>query len=89
MIRVNENKATPPVNKKMTKKQIFEELSLESGTLDAAGTDALDISDRLEGHIEELRNMKAHKVINTLVNVIEKVSSRTGERPTTKNRRSQ
>jgi hypothetical protein len=55
MIRVNENKATTPVNKKLTKKQFFDELSLESGTLDAAGTDALDISDRLEGHVEELR----------------------------------
>jgi hypothetical protein len=43
MIRVNENKATTPVNKKLTKKHFFDELSLESGTLDAAGTDALDI----------------------------------------------
>jgi hypothetical protein len=50
MIRVNENKATTPVNKKLTKKQFFDELSLESGA------DALDISDRLEGHVEELRN---------------------------------
>jgi hypothetical protein len=74
MIRVNENKATTPVNKKLT---IFfvDDLSLESRTLDAAGTNALDISDRLEGHVEELRNMKAHKGINIPVNVIEKVSS--------------
>jgi hypothetical protein len=70
MIRVNENKVTTPVNKKLTKKHFFDELSLESGTLDAAGTDALDISDRLEGHV-----MKAHKGINIPVNVIEKVSS--------------
>jgi hypothetical protein len=75
MIKVNENKATTPVNKKLTKKHFFDELSLESGTLDAAGTDALDISDRLEGHVEELRNMKAKKGINIPVNVIEKVSS--------------
>jgi hypothetical protein len=75
MIRVNKNKATTPVNKKLTKKHFFDELSLESGTLDAAGTDALDISNRLEGHVEELHNMKAHKEINIPVNVIEKVSS--------------
>jgi hypothetical protein len=75
MIRVNENNATAPVNKKLTKTHFFDELSLESGTLDAAGTDALDISDRLEGHIKELRNMKAHKGINKPVNVIEKASS--------------
>jgi hypothetical protein len=71
-IRVNENKATTLVNKKLTKKQIFDELSLKSGALGAAGADALDISDRLEGHVEELRNMKAHKGINIPVNVIEK-----------------
>jgi hypothetical protein len=59
----------------LTKKQFFDELSLESGTLDAAGTDALDISDRLEGHVEELRDMKAEKGINIPVNVIEKVAS--------------
>jgi hypothetical protein len=75
MIRVNENKATTPVNKKLTKKQFFDELSLQSGALDAAGTYALDISDRLEGHVEELRNMKSHKGSNIPVNVIEKVSS--------------
>jgi hypothetical protein len=75
MIRVNENKATTPVNKKLTRKHVFDELSLESGTLDTAGTDALDISDRLEGHVEELRNMKAHTGINIPVNVIGKVSS--------------
>jgi hypothetical protein len=75
MVRVNENKVTTPVNKKLTKKQICDELSLESGTLDAAATNALNIWDRLEGHFEELRNMKAHKVINIPVNVIEKVSS--------------
>jgi TolA-binding protein len=43
----------------MTKTQFFDELSLESGALYAAGTDALDISDRLEGHVEELREIKA------------------------------
>jgi hypothetical protein len=75
MIKVKENKATTPVTKKMTKKQFFDKLSLESGALNAAGTDALDISDRLEGHIEELRDMKAEKGINIPVNVIEKVAS--------------
>jgi hypothetical protein len=49
MIKVNENKATPPVTKKLTN-FFFDKLSLESLALDAAGTDALDISDRLEGH---------------------------------------
>jgi hypothetical protein len=58
---VNENKATTPVTKKLTKKQFFDKLSLKSVALDAAGTDALDISDRLEGHAEELRDMKAEK----------------------------
>jgi hypothetical protein len=53
MIKVNENKATTPMTKKLTKKHFFDELSLESGALDAAGTDAL--SYRLEGHVEELR----------------------------------
>jgi hypothetical protein len=75
MIKVNENKATTPVTKKLTNKQFFDEVSLKSGTLDAAGTDALDISDRLEGHVDELHNMKVEKGINILVNVIEKVSS--------------
>jgi hypothetical protein len=75
MIKVNENKATPPVTKKLTKKQIFDKLSLESGALNAAGTDALDISDRLEGHIEELHDMKVEKGINIQVNVIEKAAS--------------
>jgi hypothetical protein len=70
VIKVNKNKATTPVTKKLTKKQFFDELSLESGTLDAAGTDALDISDRLEGHVEELRDMKAEKGINIPVSVI-------------------
>jgi TolA-binding protein len=74
-IKVNENKATTPVIKKMIKKHFFDELSLESGALDAAGTDALGISDRLEGHIKELRDMKAEKEINIPVNVIEKVAS--------------
>jgi TolA-binding protein len=59
----------------MTTKHFFDELSLESGTLDAAGTNALDISDRLEGHVEELRDMKAEKGINIPINVIEKVAS--------------
>jgi hypothetical protein len=36
---------------------------------------ALDISDRLEGHVEEIRSMKSHKGINIPVNVIEKVYS--------------
>jgi hypothetical protein len=75
MIKVNQNKATTPVTKKMTKKHFFDELSLESGALDAAGTDALDISDRLEGHVEELRDMKDDKGINIPDNVIEKVAS--------------
>jgi hypothetical protein len=75
VIKVNENKATQSVTKKLTKKQFFDELSLKLGALDAAGTDALDISDRLEGHVEELRDMKAEKGINIPVNVIEKVAS--------------
>jgi hypothetical protein len=75
MIKVKENKATKPVTKKLTKTHFFDELSLESGTLDAAGTDAVDISDRLEGHVEELRDMKAEKGYNISVNVIEKVAS--------------
>jgi hypothetical protein len=79
MLKVNENKATTPVTKKLTKKHFFDELSLESGTLKAAGTDVLDISDRLEGHIEELRNMKAEKGINIPVNVFEKVASMVDE----------
>jgi hypothetical protein len=75
MIKVNENKATTPVNKNLTKKQFFDELSLKSGGLHAARTNALDISDRLEGHVEELRNMKAEKGINIPESVIEKVAS--------------
>jgi hypothetical protein len=75
MIKVNENKATTPVTKKLTKKHFFDELSLESGTLNTAGTDALDILDRLEGYVEELCDMKAETVIDILVNVIEKVAS--------------
>jgi TolA-binding protein len=75
MIKVKENKATTPVNKKLTKTIFFEELSLESGALDASGTGALDISDRLEGHVEELRGMKSKKGISIPVNVIEKVAS--------------
>jgi hypothetical protein len=51
MIKVNENKATTHVTEKLTKKQFFDKLFLKSGTLDASGTEALDISDRLEGHI--------------------------------------
>jgi hypothetical protein len=35
MIKVNENKSTTPVTKKLTKKQFFDELSLTSGALDA------------------------------------------------------
>jgi hypothetical protein len=75
MIKVNENKVTTPVTKKLTKKQFFDEVSLESGTLDASGTDAIDMSDRLEGHVEELHNMKAETGINIPINVIEKVAS--------------
>jgi superfamily II DNA helicase RecQ len=75
MIKVNENKATTPVTKKMTIRQFFDELSLKSGALDAAGTNALDILDRLEVHVEESRDMKAEKRINIPVNVIEKVAS--------------
>jgi hypothetical protein len=74
MIKVNDNKATTAVTKKLTKKPFFDKLSLESGTLDAAGTDALDIVDRLEGHVEELRNMRAEKGINLPVNVIENIA---------------
>jgi hypothetical protein len=59
----------------LTKKHFFDKLLLKSGTLDAAGTNALDISDRLEGHVEELRDMKAEKGINIPVNVIKKVAS--------------
>jgi hypothetical protein len=60
----------------LTKKHFFDELSLESGALSASGTDALDISDILEGHVEELREMKSEKGINIPDNVIEKVASR-------------
>jgi hypothetical protein len=59
----------------MTKFFFVEELSLKSGALDAAGTDALNILDRLEGHVEELRDMKAEKGINIPDSVIEKVAS--------------
>jgi hypothetical protein len=74
-IKVNENKATTPVTKKMTKKQFFDELSLESGALDAEGTDALNILDRLEGHVNELCDTKAEKLINIRDSMIEKVAS--------------
>jgi hypothetical protein len=74
-IKMDENKGTTPVTKKMTNKYFFDELSLESGALDAAGTDALDISDRLEGHVEKLRDMKSEKGINIPDSVIEKVTS--------------
>jgi hypothetical protein len=74
MIKVNENKATTPVNKNLTKKQILDKLSLESGALNAARNNALDISDRLEGHVEELHDMKAQKGINIPESVIEKVA---------------
>jgi hypothetical protein len=59
MIKVNENKATTPVTEKMTKQHFFNELSLKSGALDATETNAFGISDRLEGHVEELRDIKA------------------------------
>jgi hypothetical protein len=75
VIKVNDNKATTSVTKKLMKTHFFDELSLQSGALDAAGTDALNISDRLEGHVEELCEMKAEKGINIPVNVIEKVAS--------------
>jgi hypothetical protein len=75
MIKVNENKATTPVTKKLTKKHFFDKLSLESGALDAAGTDALNILDRLEGHVRKLHDMKAEKGINIPDNAIEKVAS--------------
>jgi hypothetical protein len=70
-IKVNENKATT----NLTQKHFFDELSLESGALDAAGTNAIDISDRLEGHVEDLRDTKADKGINIPESVIEKVAS--------------
>jgi hypothetical protein len=49
--------------------------NLESGALDAAGTKALDILDILEGHVEELCEMKAEKGIHVPESVIEKVAS--------------
>jgi hypothetical protein len=89
MIKVNENKATTPVNKNLSK-IFFDELSLESGALDAAGTNALEILDRLEGHVEELRDMKADKGINIPESVIEKVASMVDQvKDLQKNRRSQ
>jgi hypothetical protein len=75
MIKVNENKVTTPVNKNLTKKHFFDKLSLESGAINAAGTNTLDISDRLEGHVKELRDMKAEKGLNTLESAIKKVAS--------------
>jgi hypothetical protein len=90
MIKVHENKATTPVNKNLTKKHFFDELSLESGALDATGTNALDILDRLEGHVEELRDMKAERGINIPESVIEKVASMVDQvKDLQKNRQSQ
>jgi hypothetical protein len=58
----------------LTKKQNFDELSLESRALYAAGIDTLDISDRLEGHVEELCDIKDEKGIHIPDSVIERVA---------------
>jgi hypothetical protein len=74
----------------LTRTQFFDELSFESGALDAAGTNALDISDILEGHVEELHDMRDEKGINIPESVIEKVSSMVDQvKDLQKNRQSQ
>ena len=61
MIKVNENKATTHVTKNLSKKEIFEKLSQNTGDLHGAATDAMTLTERLEAHEEELQLLKAEK----------------------------